>query len=57
MKEGDIVIINEVAYDNPKRYKVVAIQLKPGAQGPVYLVESEDGERLARYANQLLKVE
>lgn len=57
MNVGDTVIINGVAYDEPKRYSIKAIQPKPGADGPVYLIESEDGERLSRYASQILKVD
>lgn len=57
MNIGDTVIVNEVVYGDPKKYKVVAIQPKPGVDGPVYLVESDDGERIARYANQLMKVD
>lgn len=52
-----MVIINGVTYDNPKQYEIKAIQPKPGADGPIYLIESEDGERLSRYAAQILKVE
>lgn len=56
MNIGDTVIINEVSYGEPKHYKVVAVQPKPGPMGPIYLIESSDGERLARYSNQIIKV-
>lgn len=56
MNVGDVVIINEVVYGDPTKYTVVAVQPKPGADGPVYLVESENGVRLARFASQLTKV-
>lgn len=57
MNIGDTVIVTEVVYGDPVRYKIVAIQPKPGADGPTYLIESENGVRLARYAGQLTKVD
>lgn len=56
MNIGDMVIVNEVVYGDPTQYRIVAIQPKPGAEGPIYLVESDKGERIARYAGQLTKV-
>ncbi len=57
MNIGDTVIVTEVAYGDPVKYKIVAIQPKPGADGPTYLIESDKGVRLARYAAQITKVE
>jgi len=57
LKVGDIVIVKEVVYGDPVKYKVAAVQLKPGPEGPLYLIDSPDGIRLARYGSQLTKVD
>lgn len=57
MNIGDTVIVNEMTYGDPVQYKIVAIQPKPGADGPTYLIESDAGVRLARYERQLTKVD
>lgn len=60
MNVGDTVILNEVLYGEPKKYEIMAVQHQAGENRQlvkIFIIESEDGERLARFENQLLKVE
>lgn len=54
LKIGDKV---KVTGGEDTEYKVVHVKPQPGADGYLYLCESTDGVRIARYEKQLTKAE
>lgn len=54
LKIGDKVTVHD---SGPTEFKVVHIKPQPGDDGFIYLCESSDGVRVARYASQVTKVD
>lgn len=54
LKIGDMVTIDD---SGPTEFKVVHIKVQPGDDGFIYLCESADGVRVARFSRQIKKVE